>query len=1486
MRCLRCGAENPDEANNCIRCKEILKRVCPRCKAVNHPNQVFCGNCGLKLVNICPKCKTQNHPLQKFCGRCGLKIINFCPQCGMNNPMSQKFCGNCSSKLFPDAPSRGKHGQVPPSQHPLRNHQSLSSLPLSKPLPQQPSRAHIAQQQGGTGQSQQRRPVDYRGPQEAKRELRAPQQKQLKGMPELSPEEIRRRENLKQRLKQSSVKIEQSKAMIVEAQQKPKLERPIQTEPQAAIITKEEAIKAEIKEEITPTQISTEDQIKSPFEVVKPQEEMEEEREEILVSEALIEKVTAEKAVKSEDKVKLISKVILPKEEEPQEIFKEEYLEEAGDEIIVEDDNIEEVADKLNVEQYGKEKSTTKGLDRFAILTVEIINYNRLAEALDVESLQNVRNRVWNIVLNFAQQEDESFIEVAENIGLVALKHPDTKEISCLNAIKLAENIFNQSDDLNSQLQSTLNVQIKLKIGIALNDSDNASQLERSIASAWSIVVSDEIRANTKDLYEYDSIGPLPIGNRMVTFYKLKVAEVKQEIQRKKIEPISEIEEEIIFEEESEEIPASQQPLIHQKIGIQKAEQDEISLPSIKTKLLKKEAIVGNLINSCSLVNSTGQGQFISIVGEDGMGKSTIIAELMSSLNNEDFTWLITRCNYQDQIMPLSAIKDLLRNLFALPGIIYNRNDAINAIKSKTEELIGPNDQICHVLNSLLLGDDASGLSKDHIVSTVMTLIQAITQKTTAIMLIDDLEAIDNSSFEIIESLIDAKILDQKALFIATFHPNLNLVEVKPDIIRSVKYSQMHILPIKDEDFDAVVAGIVQTNLVLPDDIQQRLIVICQGNPYAIESALCYMFEIQVIANTAQGLVYNNEAGHWDIPESLQEIVKQRLMRLNQYNPNAFYLMQVCAALGPKFSLAVLQNLLNNSKEVSDALQALNSQGYLILEDQNKMRFKHNIIWELMYYSGISDEAKPQFHFNILTYLENLYQTGGRMDVAYLAFQAEQAGKKRKALNYWNICANQILALELHNGYCELMTRYINILEQLDLPNKDELKASALEEIAKVMHSSNPEMAIQTISQIIPIYQQKGNNVKLIELKGYNSCALERLGYYQEALDEIEGSLALLDPEVMPLERVLLMTSLIGPMEKMGKVGGIINTCSNDILPVLEKAIIEKHLPEGMSEEQMFKIYCNTKISFANAMLTIGHHEGFQIFAELMQEIQRRGLQDTALKVLLLSAKAHALRGEINNANQILNQTREYLQQTSGINKFSLMWGEAGLLYSLESENYESLKALTENVKMQAKKLKDYPAQALVKLCEGVLLSSEGFHAESLENFNEMVQFASKYKLATYALEGWYNLALLELQAKNYDRALAIAQNALEISKKPEIYNLHSLVELNRLIGEIFIKKGEVENSGVPLEEAWKIATELQNHSQIARVATAIGLMYKELLAQTKENKAENAQKAKEFMDIALARFSELGNNINIQRVEKHLKNLQVFCQINNVKEP
>lgn len=76
MKCLRCGAEIPDNSIRCTHCGIKVNMVCPDCNNLVPFGTKTCSHCGFILIKNCPECNASNIYSAQNCRKCGYSLIN------------------------------------------------------------------------------------------------------------------------------------------------------------------------------------------------------------------------------------------------------------------------------------------------------------------------------------------------------------------------------------------------------------------------------------------------------------------------------------------------------------------------------------------------------------------------------------------------------------------------------------------------------------------------------------------------------------------------------------------------------------------------------------------------------------------------------------------------------------------------------------------------------------------------------------------------------------------------------------------------------------------------------------------------------------------------------------------------------------------------------------------------------------------------------------------------------------------------------------------------------------------------------------------------------------------------------------------------------------------------------------------------------------------------------------------------------------------
>ncbi len=158
-------------------------------------------------------------------------------------------------------------------------------------------------------------------------------------------------------------------------------------------------------------------------------------------------------------------------------------------------------------------------LDEFALISVELMNYVQLASAVDDPAMARA-------FLDDCISGIEERVTVANGVvesvrnNILFLSFPREKSLrnSVDEAIRLSLELLEKPVHFNG-------MPVKIRIGIDIENAHErkpmTSATERSVATPGSAVVSERIYQFIEKRYNVEPIGPLRVGERMVTYYRL-----------------------------------------------------------------------------------------------------------------------------------------------------------------------------------------------------------------------------------------------------------------------------------------------------------------------------------------------------------------------------------------------------------------------------------------------------------------------------------------------------------------------------------------------------------------------------------------------------------------------------------------------------------------------------------------------------------------------------------------------------------------------------------------------------------------------------------------------------------------------------------------------------------------------------------------------------------------------------------------------------
>ncbi len=427
-----------------------------------------------------------------------------------------------------------------------------------------------------------------------------------------------------------------------------------------------------------------------------------------------------------------------------------------------------------------------------------------------------------------------------------------------------------------------------------------------------------------------------------------------------------------------------------------------------------------------------GKGSVVTLVGEAGLGKSTLIAALKKSNKGKQFTWLrgdslsYTRSisyypwrqvirqavNAQEEDSPADVREKLSQ--FTKDGLPFL--ESILAVES---------DESTKIVTSFQ-GDTLN----QQIVDAIRKFLIKLAEKKSFVIAFDDLHWSDGASLNLLLQILDLAST-QPILFICMARPDTtaaswSMLQKCREQVGGLFYS-INLAPLETGQTEILLNNLLGIN-DLPKSIRDLIVKKADGNPFFIEEIIRSLIETKQIIK---------ENGHWkalseetniNLPSTLRGVLSARIDRLAETPKRV---LQNAAVIGRSFDLRILGRLTRLNGELNPQIQYLQDVSLIegLLEEY---AFRHVLIQEATYES-ILIKKRAELHQQIGEALEELHSDRMEEFAPLLANHFFNAGDER-SLKYDIIAGEKSARLYANT---EAITHFTRALETAKRINVD-----------------------------------------------------------------------------------------------------------------------------------------------------------------------------------------------------------------------------------------------------------------------------------------------------------------------------------------------------------------------------------------------------------------------------------------------------------------
>lgn len=509
-----------------------------------------------------------------------------------------------------------------------------------------------------------------------------------------------------------------------------------------------------------------------------------------------------------------------------------------------------------------------------------------------------------------------------------------------------------------------------------------------------------------------------------------------------------------------------------------------------------------------------GRGNVVSVVGAAGMGKSRLAYELKRGLDEDAVTFLSARCHPYREALPFNLIAQLLQMNFRLEegeaekSQVHKVETGVRRLDASLEWTI---PYLKHVLALPAVELDIDGLDeaqrKRRLVEAVRALTLRGAQHRPLFLLMEDLQWIDSSSRDYLDSVVDS-LAAHAILLVCTYRQGYATAWENRSF-----HQRLVLDPFSEEDTAEMVTALLGRAEVAPT-ARQLIVKRAEGNPLFIEELTGYLRD--------RGLLTGGDAAalaEAEVPSTILDLLTARIDRLPD---SAKRVLQVAAVLGREFPLSLLEAIAPPGLDLFAELAALvraELLGETALFPEQRYRFVHLLVQQVAY-QGLLVKSRAELHARAGQALEELYVERPEDVLQELARHYARSPERAKALHYLVLAGDRARSLF---AYDDAIAYYRQALDGAD----DGQRAVVLEKLGDAAYAHGSlGAALCDLAEALGLVERAGDRRRAAELHRKLGVATWDAGERARALDHLQRGLAALGGDADNAEAARLYQEL------------------------------------------------------------------------------------------------------------------------------------------------------------------------------------------------------------------------------------------------------------------------------------------------------------------------------------------------------------------------
>ena len=533
-------------------------------------------------------------------------------------------------------------------------------------------------------------------------------------------------------------------------------------------------------------------------------------------------------------------------------------------------------------------------------LFADVVGSTSLAEQMDPEDWTAMINEAFDLMSRAVFRYEGTIAQLQGDAMLAFFGAPVAHEDDPERAIFAALDMLDATAEFASQLKATHGIDFRIRAGInsgpvmvgnvgsdlryeytALGDAVNVAARMQTAAQPGTVLVTEMTRRLTGDTFELEDLGEIDVKG--------------------KAEPIH----------------------VYRVLGRKAAPGRHRGLASVglDSPMVGRDEPLARLTALLDVVDA-GRGRMAFVIGEPGIGKSRLLAELKGAAlsRSSPVRWVEGRCLSYGRNLPYHLVIDLIRSIlgvsFAAPEEVARAaldRELQASLGADAAEAADTGTYLAHLLGLPLRSDeiiktDAPDALQQRYIAAIHRLLRGLSAGETVVLVCEDLHWADSASIDVVRNLMplatQLPILFVAAMRAETDTPGWALMSQARDLFGDA------LTDIRLEALDEAQSRILVANLLeiesLPERVRDLILQRAEGNPFFVEEVVRMLIERGVIVAEGNRWVATEGVSSVEIPESLHGLL---LARIDQLPESAKRSLRIAAVIGRQFPVRVLERV-------------------------------------------------------------------------------------------------------------------------------------------------------------------------------------------------------------------------------------------------------------------------------------------------------------------------------------------------------------------------------------------------------------------------------------------------------------------------------------------------------------------------------------------------------------------------------------------------